>query len=74
VAGKRELDLGRIDANPARGRVVDKDGLAQPQLRRDALSPRLWHLPASEEDCERIAPFVLLIDKDAENVGGWHSM
>ena len=55
----------RIRPPPA---VVDEDRLAEAELGGDPLALGLGHLPAVEEDAERVAPLAVLVDEDAEDV------
>ena len=54
------------------GVIVDEDRLTEAELRGDALSLGLWHIPTIEEDAQRVAPLALLIGEDAQDVQGRH--
>ena len=72
MAGEGKLDLWGVDAQSPGEQVVDEDGLAEFQLRRDPLPVRLRHLLSLEEDAERVAPLTVLVDEDAKDVQGGH--
>jgi hypothetical protein len=72
VAGKGQLDLGSMDADPSGGAILDKDGLAEAQLRSNTLPLWFWHLLALEEDAQPVTALAVLADEDAEDMQSGH--
>jgi hypothetical protein len=73
VSRERKLQAGREDPKAGAAAVLDVDGLAEAELRGDPLALLLWDPPAVQEDPERIAPFAVLVDEDAEDVELGHA-
>ena len=68
MAGEGKLEAGGEDPDPAALAILDVDRLAEAELGGDPLALGLRHLPAVEEDAERVAPLAVLVDEDAEDV------